>query len=155
VIERPPFPLAPAQLAFRFAQSPGDRQDEAPGEVSARIGQHVGRVGRDDAAGAAGVEIEVVVANRDIGHHPELRPGGVQHLVIDAVGQKTDQPLLPGNAFEQFLARNGRSAVVKIDVGARLEPGKHRGRNPSGQQDVRPHIPSDGVVAPGGVIPAA
>ena len=83
VIERPAAPLAGANHSLAFAKTPRDREDQAPGEIRTRIGEHVGRVRDRNAARPAGGNVDVVVANGHVGDDLQLRPGGIQHRGID------------------------------------------------------------------------
>ena len=68
VVERPALPTAPRRThALAFAEPPRDGEDQRPGEVGARVGQHVRRVGDLDARARARRHVDVVVADGDIG----------------------------------------------------------------------------------------
>ena len=53
-VERPALPAAAPDQALAFGQPARDAEDQRPGEIGGRLGQHVGRVGDDDAALARG-----------------------------------------------------------------------------------------------------
>ena len=122
VVERPAAPRAGAHHALAFAEPPRDREDQAPGEIGARVGQHVGRVGDGDAARAAGRHVDVVVADRDVGDDLQLRARGIEHRGIDRVGQQADDRVLAGDALQQLLARDRLVADVQIDIATLFEP---------------------------------
>ena len=128
VIERPAAPLAGAHHALAFAEPPRDREDQAPGEIGARVGQHVGRVGHDNAARAAGGDVDVVVADGDVGDDLQLRPGGIEHRGIDRFGEQADDRVLAADALQQLLARDRAAADVQIDIAGRFELRDDRGR---------------------------
>ena len=62
-VERPAFPLAAPHQPLAFRQAPRDREDQRPGEVGHRLGQHIRRVGDDDAARPRVGNVDVVVAD--------------------------------------------------------------------------------------------
>ena len=77
-----------------------------PGELRVGFGQHVRRVGDDDAALAHGGDVDVVVADGDVGDDLQRRRR-VHELAVDPVGQHADQRVLVGDAPQQLVAGNG------------------------------------------------
>ena len=47
--------------------------------------------------------IDVVVADRDVGHDLQLRPGGVQHGRINRFGEQAHDGVLAGHALQQLF----------------------------------------------------
>ena len=134
VVQRPATPGTGADDAFTFAQAARHRQDQRPGEVGARIGQHVGRVGDRHAARAAGRHVDVVVAHRDGGHDLHLRSRRVKHRHVDGVGEQAHQRLLARDALQQLVARDRGVARVEVNVACFFKPGNHRRWESSGNK---------------------
>ena len=88
----PRAPLAVARVLAGLDDAAGDREHERPGEVGGRVGEHVGRVADLDVAGRRRLEVDVVEADRVVGHRAQLR-GGVQQLRVDLVDEHRQQPL--------------------------------------------------------------
>ena len=116
VVERPAAPCAGANHALAFAKPTRHREDERPGEICARVRQHVRRIGHGNAARAARRDIDVVVADRNVGDDLQLRSGGVQDGGVDGVGQQAHDRVLAGNAPQQFVTGNRLVARVEIDL---------------------------------------
>jgi hypothetical protein len=72
----PTHPPTISNECLTFLGPPRHRQDQEPGEIRGGIGEHVGRVGDHHPMPACGLEIDVVVSNRAVGHDPEVRKGG-------------------------------------------------------------------------------
>ena len=83
---RPDQPLALAEAA-------GGHQHERHRDVGCGVGQHAGRVRHDHTERRAGGDVDVVVADRDVRDDPELRPGGVEEGLVDAVVEEGDDPV--------------------------------------------------------------
>ena len=49
-VERPAVPAAAPNQPIAFGDPPRDRQNQGPGELGDRFGEHIGRVRHDDAA---------------------------------------------------------------------------------------------------------
>ena len=114
-VERPALPLAPAHQALAFRQPPRDRQDQRPGEIGDRLGQHVRRVGDDDAARPRVGDVDVVVADGDVRDRLQRRRG-VDDGPVDRVGEQADERVLAGHPRSQLVGRNRALAGVQIDV---------------------------------------
>ena len=69
---------------------PGRGEDQEEGEVGGRLVEHAGRVAHRDAELRGGRDVDVVVSDRDVRHHPEpaTRSTGRQHLAVDAIGEQ-------------------------------------------------------------------
>ena len=82
--EHAPLPrLAGADDAFALAESASRHEEEAERDVGGRLGEHAGRVRRDDTALAARRDVDVVVADGDVRDDLELGAGGVEELAVD------------------------------------------------------------------------
>ena len=114
--------------------APRDPEDERPCELGGRFGEHVGRVRRGRAVAPDGGDVDVVVADRDVGDDLQLRARG-HHLVVDAIGEDADDGVLAGHAAQQFVARNRPFAAIHVDVVLCFE-GREDGRgDPSCEED--------------------
>ena len=82
---------AGADDAFALAESASRHQDEAERDVGGRVGEHARRVRRNDTALAARCDVDVVVADGDVGDDLELGAGGVEELAVDAFGEQASR----------------------------------------------------------------
>ena len=97
-VERPPLPAAAPNQPIAFGDAPRDAEDQRPGEIGGRLGQHVRRVGDDDAALARRGDVDVVVADGDVRNDLQVA-AGVDHRAVDRVGQqRMTRRLLAGSA---------------------------------------------------------
>ena len=81
-----PGPGSPgADQPLPLAQPAAGGEDQGEGEVGGGVVEDAGRVGDDDPAPRAGREVDVVEADGDVADAAQLRPGGVEELVVDAV----------------------------------------------------------------------
>ena len=58
------------------------------------------------------LDVDVVVADRDVGDAAQLRPGGVEQLLVDPVAQQGEDRVGPGDQLEQLGARGRRLPLV-------------------------------------------
>ena len=65
------------------------RQDQCPGEIGGRVGQHVRSIRDYNALGCRGGEVDVVVPHGIVGEDLQSGCGGQQGR-IDAIGQGAD-----------------------------------------------------------------
>ena len=113
-----------ADEALALAEAAGDGQQQAEGEVGGGVEEHARGVRRDDATGGAGRQVDVVVAGGDVGDDLEPRPGGLEELGVDPVGQDGAHRVGALDEGEQLGAVRGLRAVVDDDlVPARAQPG--------------------------------
>src|SRR6476659_4695872 len=102
--EHAPLPrLAGADDAFALAESASRHEEEAERDVGGRLGEHAGRVRRDDTALAAGPDVYVVVADGDVRDDLELGAGGVEELAVDAFREQAQDGLGAGHAAQELL----------------------------------------------------
>ena len=73
LVRLPAGPAPGAHEPLPLAQPPGRRQHQCHRQLGRRVREHVGRVGDDHAALAARCHIHVVVADREVGDHPQSR----------------------------------------------------------------------------------
>ena len=129
-IERPAFPRAAADNALAFSKPARDGENQRPGEVGNRLGQHVGRVGDDDTARRRVSDVDVVEADRNIGDDLQLRRG-VDHRAIDCVGQQRHERILVSDPRAELVRCNGRVAAIEIHAACRFELREdRRGKTP-------------------------
>ena len=83
-----------------------------------------------DAAPRARGHVDVVEADGVVADDPELRPGRVEELVVDPVGQQRQDAIAAGDAAQELVAR--RRQLVRPDVGV------------AGVADRRPALVGDG-----------
>jgi hypothetical protein len=103
VVKCPAAPRARTHLTLTLAESARNCENEAPGEIRTRVGEHVRRVGHNHAARSAGRQIDVVVADRNIADRLQLRPGGVEHGRIDRFGEQAHDGVLAGHPLQQLF----------------------------------------------------
>lgn len=73
-----------------------------------RAGQDVRRVRDDDAAARAGVEVDVVVADGEVGDDLQLRPGAVEERVVDPVAEVREEAVGAGRVLAELDLQPGR-----------------------------------------------
>ena len=61
------------------------------------------------------VEVDVVEADGVVRDDAQLRPGGVEQLGVDAVGQHRHEPVAAGDAREQLVTRRRQLLVVDVE----------------------------------------
>ena len=103
----------------------------------------------DDAAGRAGGDVDVVVADRDVRDDAQLRPGRVEQGVVDAVVQERHERVGPasGGVRARRWRAGGRAARPRARRALREELERRLGDR-AGDDDARGHQPlSTGAVA--------
>src|SRR5215218_10773911 len=80
-VDRPRPRHAGADPPLTLAEPARDREHQRDRQVRGRVGQDAGRVGDRDAMAARGVEVDVVVADGDVGDDAQLLPGGGEEVV--------------------------------------------------------------------------
>ena len=75
----------------------------------------------DDPAPLALLEVDVVEADGVVRDDAKLRPGGVQQLGVDAVGQHRQEPVAACSSREQLLAGGRQLFVVDVERERPLE----------------------------------
>src|SRR5690606_24276094 len=91
-------------------------QDQREGEVGGRLGQHAGRVGHGDAARGGGRDVDVVIADGDVGEHLDRVIELGDDVGAELVGELADDALLAPAALEQCLGRQALAAVVVVEL---------------------------------------
>ena len=107
LVERPSLPVAAPQHPLAFAQPAGHGQDQRQREIGRGIRQDVRRVGDDDAPLTRGGDVDVVVADGDVGDDAQSL-ARFDHRPIDGVGDHRQQRLLAGDAAHQLVVRRRR-----------------------------------------------
>ena len=82
------------------------------------------------------LDVDVVVADRDVGHDPQLLAGGVEERVVDAVVQHHDDRVRPADRGVELLRRERPVLLGDPDVGAGLaQRGERRLGQAAGDDD--------------------
>ena len=90
----PRLPLAGARVAVRLHDAARRRHEQGPGEVGGGLGEDVRRVRDDHLPALCRGDVDVVVANRDVGDDLEGRRRR-QHLIVDRADDVADQTASP------------------------------------------------------------
>ena len=139
-VERPPLPAAAPHEPIAFGDPPRDGEDQRPRELGGRLGEHVGRVRDDDPARARRGDVDVVVADGDVGD--DLQSGaGVEHVGRERIGQRRrSSPCLPASRAQQLVGRRRVGDGPSYETRRRRPTSsstEHGRRDPAGQQDAR------------------
>ena len=123
---RPPrAPAAVANVVDPLGDPARGRHEQGEREVGGRLGQDAGRVAGRDAAPGAGVDVDVVEADREVAHDLQLRAGRVEKLVVDRIGEEGEEAVLAGRPPQQLVARRRQLVGPQVDLGGladRVEP---------------------------------
>ena len=115
----PGLPLAGADVVVALREAARGGHEQRPREVRGGLGQDAGRVADRDAALRARRDVDVVEPDREVADDLELRPGPVEELVVDAVGEQRQDAVAALDRAEEGVAR--RRQLVLPDLGvARL-----------------------------------
>ena len=120
-----PGPLR-ADQALALAQAAGRHQDERERDVGGRIGEDAGRVREAHAARRAGRDVDVVVADRDVRDDAQLRPGGVEEGVVDAIVEEGDDGVGAVDRRVQLVGRERPVLRVEPEVARRAQQVERR-----------------------------
>ena len=120
LIEIPREPFAGARERIGFDDAARDGEQQRPRQVSRGFVENAGRVGARDLAAAERGEVEIVIADGDVGDDAQARRGGQQRFV-DAVGEQRDEALGAGHAALQFFARGSAGAGPEFRIAMRGE----------------------------------
>ena len=133
-VERPALPLPAPNRAAPLRRSAGStREDQRPGQLRGRFGEHVGRVRDDHAAGLHRRHVDVVVADRDVGDDLKVRRASRSRIASIRSVRRQISARLAGEALLQLVARDRRRAVVEVDVARGLKPCEDGGGYASGE----------------------
>ncbi len=142
--QRTPDPrCAGPEETIPFGDTTGGSHEERPGQVGGGLGQHIGRVGGENASPGALTDVDVVEPHRVVGDDDQIGAGG-QELGVHLLGEEGDHPRLAGEPGEQLGAGDGLglSSLPQIDIAAGGD-GIHDGvGEPAGHQD-RPPLAHD------------
>src|SRR5205823_12427549 len=72
------------------------RQDQEEGEVGGGVVEDAGGVADDDPSGGGRLNVDVVVADGDVGHHPQPALPGSEDAGVEPLGQHGDDAVEPG-----------------------------------------------------------
>ena len=114
---------APADLAadhaLALAEPPRDHQDQGHRDVGGRVREHARRVRDDHAARRAGGHVDVVVAHRHVRDDAQLRPGGREEGLVDAIVQERHHGVCARDRGVQLLDRQSGLLLMRLEL-ARL-----------------------------------
>ena len=94
----PAAPAAGAEVALGVAHSPGSRQGQRQGELGRRLGQDTWGIGDEHSPLRTCREVDVVVADREVGDNPELAAAGVEELGVDGDRGSATSAAAPGTS---------------------------------------------------------
>ena len=80
--------MAVACVGVAFDEAAGDGHEQGPSKIGGGFVEDTGRVGRNHIPLGARRDIEVVVADGDVGYDTELW-GGTEQVLVDSVRQQT------------------------------------------------------------------
>ena len=120
----PALPAALAQVALGVAHPPAGRERQREGELGGRLGQDAGRVGHRHPALAAGVEVDVVVADREVRDNLEAGPSGVEHGSVDGHCEVRDDRVCSGDELQQLVAALRRVRPPGVRSAREGDPGR-------------------------------
>lgn len=116
-VEHAPLPRgAGPDDALALAEAARRHEHEPEGGVGGRVGEHAGGVRRDDAAPGARGDVDVVVADGDIGDDLELVACRIEEFVVDAVRDHRDDPVRTSDASQGLLAGGSLVRLPRVDV---------------------------------------
>ena len=117
-------------------------------EVSRRFGQDIGRIARQHAACGAGVEVDIVVANRHIADRPQLR-AGVQQLRIDTLAGRDEGAILALQPCNQLSLAPDQIVLIGLDFEVHSQTLQHAVEDAPGNQDIFFHVLTSIEIASG------
>ena len=129
-----------ADRAIALDDAACGREQQRPGEVRGGLGEHARRVADRDASPCAGRHVDVVVADAEVRDDPQLRPGGVEELVVHAVREQREQPVDPGDPAEQGLARRRQLLLPEVEPARLAQRRQALVGDDAGDEDARPVI---------------
>ena len=113
----PRLPAAVADVAVALGDAPRGGHQQRQGEVGGRLGQDARRVAdrRRRAAAQAG-DIDVVEADGVVADDLELRPGRVEELVVDPVGEQRQRRRRSPRPRRSSSSRGGGSSSGQMSA---------------------------------------
>ena len=127
-----------AQVGLGVGRPPRRRQQQEEREIGGRLVEDAGRVAHRDPELGRGGDVDVVVADRDVGDDPQPRRAGPEDGGVDAVGEDAHDRVDVGDRVDQ-LGRGQRlvaRALHQLVAGGdeRVEPavGQRAGDEDSG-----------------------
>ena len=125
-----------AQVGLGVVQKTRGREDQCEREVGGAVVEHAGRVAHDDSVLACRRDVDVVVADRDVGD--DLQPGSRarrQHAGVDAVGEHAHDAVDVTRVRTQLFRSERRVVGIGADElvrGERIQPAVGK---PAGDQN--------------------
>jgi hypothetical protein len=134
----PPGPrLAGADQPLRLAEAAAGGEDQRHRQVGGGVVEHSRRVGDGDAAPGGGREVDVVVADGDVGDAAQAGAGGVEELVVDPVAQQGEDGVGSGDERQQLRARQRRLPAGAPHLARPSQQRQPRLRQPAGDHERR------------------
>jgi hypothetical protein len=99
--------------------------------------EHARGVGDQDPARGRGLEVDVVVAHRDVGHDAQGRAGGVQELTVDPVRDEADHGGRAGDGPEEIGPGERVVALRRPDLTEPVQDVQRGRRHAAGDDDER------------------
>ena len=130
-VEPRPFAGPQAPLGGRQATCRGQGQRQR--QLGGGIGEDIRGVGGDDLPIATGLEVDVVVADGEVGDQPQARARGIEQLRADGDGRVGDDRGDPGGELADLL--RGRPEAALANLATLGDPLGPRGRDQAGDQD--------------------
>ena len=129
------FQLPGADVAVALGQPPGGGHQQREGEVGGRVGQDARRVADRDAARACRPGRRCCRSRRRSCDDLQLRPGGVEELVVDPVGEERQDAVAAARRPSSSSSRGGGSSSGQtVGVASPRGSGRARRRGSAGRR---------------------
>ncbi len=125
----PAGPRPAPHVPFPFPRPARQHKEQREGEVRRVVGQHLRRVRHDEPARLRRRDVDVVVADPEVGEDPGAQRLRAQHLGRDPVGHGAEEPI---RRAERLLERGPFERPV-VAVAARIEEAREPLLHPLGQ----------------------
>jgi hypothetical protein len=125
IVDAAPAPPPGTDVALSFGDPTRRRHEQRPGDVRGRLREHPRRVAHGDAAPRARLDIDVVVADAELGDDPQPRAGRIQQLVIDPVPHD-EQTTAATDAPQQLITRRGGPARPDVNIARHAQERERR-----------------------------
>ena len=110
----PVFPQSLAHQLFPFTRAASGTDHQHHRELGGRVRQHVWSVGYDDASCACGFQVDMVVADREVGDNPDLGGQTLENVGGEMLRVAGKDGLRAVGALDELVA--GVEAVVWIQA---------------------------------------
>src|SRR5215218_5221462 len=136
----PSGPGSTAHVALPFPGPATDHEQQGHGDIGGGFGQHVGRVRYGEPACLGGIDVDVIVADAEVGQHAGAQRLGTEDLGAELVGYGAEKRVRGA----QRVLQAGRSqwSIVAVESGVevagqllldnRRQPARHHHRDAVG-----------------------